>query len=133
MYGVPKSTLYDVMKSSKIQSKRNGKKINAISSDYKFDREEETWIKKNVIPPQLPLTIAKLNKEMSEIFPVKNRKRDIKRFLKQEMKFSYKRGGSKIINGVSERNKLQQSLFSSRILSKILNTKLLINIDEASF
>ena len=53
---------------------------------------------------------------MSEFFPVKNRKRDIKRFLKQEIKFSYKRGGSKIINGVSERNKLQQSLFSSRIL-----------------
>ena len=41
MYGAPKSTLYHIMKSSKIQSKRNGKKINAIRSDYKFDREEE--------------------------------------------------------------------------------------------
>ena len=49
------------------------------------------------------------------------------------MNFSYKRGGSKIINGVSERNKLQQSMFSSRILLGILNTKLVINIDEASF
>ena len=53
MHGVPKSILYHIMKLSKIQSKRN-EKINLISSDYKFDSEEETWIKKNVISPQLP-------------------------------------------------------------------------------
>ena len=77
MYGVLKSSLYHIMGLSKIQSKRNRKKINTIRSDYKFGREEKTWIKKNVIPPQLPLTIAKLKKKCLKFFLLKIEKKKI--------------------------------------------------------
>ena len=49
------------------------------------------------------------------------------------MRFSYKKGSSKVINWLTSKNEVFQSIFSSRCWSKILEGKYLINIDEASF
>ena len=70
---------------------------------------------------------------MIENFGNKNRKRDIKYFLKNKLNFSYKRGSSKPKAFSSNRNKLFQVIYSSKILRNINNDKYLINIDEASF
>ena len=49
------------------------------------------------------------------------------------MRYSYKIGSSMLKQGFSNRNLMQQSIFSSRVLLDILKGKYLINIDEASF
>ena len=45
--------------------------------------EENKWIIENIKPPWYPLTIEKLNTKMSKIFEIKDRRRDIKHFLKK--------------------------------------------------
>ena len=98
-----------------------------------LNKKEQDWIILNIIPPQYPLTINNLNQRMSNIFGQKERKRDIKKFLKENMRYSYKKGSSMLKQGFSNRNLMQQSIFSSRVLLDILKGKYLINIDEASF
>ena len=49
------------------------------------------------------------------------------------MNYSYKRGGSKVINWETKQSKIYQSIYSSRCLTKLLEEKYMINIDEASF
>ena len=70
---------------------------------------------------------------MCEVFSIKDRKREIKFFLKKVMNYSYKRGGSKVINWETKQSKIYQSIYSSRCLTKLLEEKYMINIDEASF
>ena len=116
---------------SKLNSE--SEKINILYDNEGLNNEERRWIEKQIIPPQAPLTIEKLNKNMCEVFSIKDRKREIKFFLKKVMNYSYKRGGSKVINWETKQSKIYQSIYSSRCLTKLLEEKYMINIDEASF
>ena len=86
-YGASKSYLY-------LLSKRL-LKSKSINSKNLFERKEQKgltvlekeWIINNTSPPWLPLTIAKLNQKMNKIFLKKDRKRDIKYFLKKQFEF----------------------------------------------
>ena len=49
------------------------------------------------------------------------------------MEYSYKKEGSTTYKGGSDLIKYQQSIFSSRVLLKILDKKLIISIDEWAF
>ena len=133
MYGVPKSSLYNLKKLNEKRSNMEEVKVNIMNNNNCLNLEEKNWLKENINPPKPPITIDKLNKKMSFIFTEKNRKRDIKIFFKNEKKFSYKKGSSKVINWFTSKNEAFQSIFSSRCLFKILEGKYLINIDEASF
>ena len=95
--------------------------------------EEQNFIKTYVQPPQIPLTIQRIGSEHDNLFGVKDRKRDIKYFLKNQINYSYKKGSSTTLRGGSKIIKYQQSIFSSRVLADILNSKLIINIDECVF
>ena len=70
---------------------------------------------------------------MNDIFCPKNRKRDIKNYLKNELNLSYKKGSSTTKSGASEHTKLLQSIFSANILDQIYDNKYLVSIDEAWF
>ena len=127
------SSIYKIMKDSKNLS------INA-DLDSKLDQkygclnaEEQNFIKTYVQPPQIPLTIQRIGSELDNLFGVKDRKRDIKYFLKNQINYSYKKGSSTTLRGGSKIIKYQQSIFSSRVLADILNNKLIINIDECVF
>ena len=102
-------------------------------SNKNLSQDEKIFVREYIKPPQLPLTISNINEELSRNFGVKNRKREIKDYIKTNLNYSYKRGGSTTFKGESERIKYQQSIFSSRLLIEILNRKLIINIDECSF
>ena len=118
---------------NKSSSNKTKVKVNLISNYKKLSKEEENWLMINTTPPQPPLTIEKLNLKMNEIYGFKERKRDIKFYLKTKLNFSYKKGSSKPPPFVNTGNKLFQVIYSSKMLKNINSDKILVNIDEASF
>ena len=83
--------------------------------------------------PQYPLTLDKIWLLTNNKIGISVNKRKVKELLKNLLNYSYKKGssGSKILK--SDRNKIQKSVFSSRIFLNVYNDKLIINIDESSF
>ena len=81
-------------------------------------------------PHQKPLTTDIINNEITKSFGSKNRKRDIKAYLKKSLNYSYKKGRATTFKGATERAHYFQSIFSSKILCEIMNDKLIINVDE---
>ena len=105
---------------------------NYIAS-IKLNKEEKLMIKEFIRPPQIPLTIKIINDEISKWFGAKDRRRDIKEYLKKSLKYSYKKKGATTFKGGSERTKYLQSIFSSKILNEIMSDKLIISVDEWVF
>ena len=58
---------------------------------------------------------------------------NIKDYFKQDINYSYKKGGSTWTIGESEKAQFLKSIFTSRILKMLLKDLLIINIDEWSF
>ena len=100
------------------------------SLSNKLNYEEKQLNKELVKSLQKPLTIDIINNEITKSFGPKNRKRDIKEYLKKSLNYSYKKGGAITLKGATEKSLYFQSIFSSKILSEIMNDKLIINIDE---
>ena len=84
-------------------------------------------------PPQKPLTINIINNEITKSFGSKNRKRDIKTYLKKSLNYSYKKGGATTLKGATEKALYFQFIFSSKILCEIMRDKMIINVDEWVF
>ena len=95
----------------------------------RFKYQGKHFVRHYIQPPQIPLTIKKINYQIDANFGVKDRKR-YQIFMKELIKYSFKKECSTTLRGGSETIQYQQSIFSSRILLNILNQKLIINIDE---
>ena len=104
-----------------------------MNKEFKLSQEERRFIRTYSKPPQIPLTIKSINELLNKKFWEKERKRDIKNYLKSELNYSYKKGGSTTYKGGSKEILYQKSIFSSRLLVQILEKKLIINIDESVF
>ena len=130
---MPISTLYSILNKLKNSKELNHANINILDDSLGLNQYERDWIKANIKPPQYPTNISKLDDKLSNIFGFKNRKRDIKLYLKDYMKYSYKKGSSMLKTGANENNLILQSIFSSRVLLDITQGKYIFNIDEASF
>ena len=132
-YKIPKCSLYHIIRNN-LNGNKNGEYDHSIiHKNLKPRKEEIEWIKNNTFPPKPPLTTTNLNRKMAEIFGIKDRRRDIKNIIKNEMKFSYKKGSSTTSVGGSNQTKFMQSVLASRILYQIYNSNYMISIDEASF
>ena len=127
MYGVPRSTIYQFIKSSPVESSSNIYDLIKNNWDKKLSKDEKEWIRINTLPPKPPITVDKLNLRMNDIFCPKNRNRDIKNYLKNELNLSYKKGSSTTKSGASEHTKLLQSIFSANILDQIYDNKYLVS------
>ena len=84
-------------------------------------------------PPQKPLSIDFINSEITKSFGAKNRKRDIKAYLKKSLNYSYIKGGATTLKGATEKVLYFQSIFSSKILCEIMSDKLIIIVGEWEF
>ena len=132
-YKVSKSSLYKIVKdANKNAVKRKSISIGNINK-LSLSIEEKQYIANYVKPPQIPLTIDKISQELYNNFGTSNKKREIKSFLKSTLMYSYKKGSSRTMKGGSTKTKLYQSIFASRILAKILEGNLIVNIDEWCF
>ena len=132
-YKVSMSSIFKIIKDYKINKYSNLKIDWNLSENTNFTANEKEFLREYIQPPQKPLTIWRINNELNNHFEVKDRKREIKLFLKNELCYSYKKGESTTLKGGSERTKLLQSIFSSRILLKIHKDNIIVNIDEWSF
>ena len=125
--------MYSILNKLKNSKELNHANINILDDSLGLNQYERDWIKANIKPPQYPTNVSKLDDKLLNIFGFKNKKRDIKLYLKDYMKYSYKKGSSMLKTGANKNNLILQSIFSSRVLLDITQGKYIFNIDEASF
>ena len=75
----------------------------------------------------------KFKESIKEKFETEKSWARIKKYIKEELKFSYKRGCSRPIAWKSQEHVYLQYIFSWRILREIRAETLLINVDESSY
>ena len=132
-YKISKSTIYTIVRKHRINKLKANKLDVSMLKNSILLNEEKDFIKEYVKPPQNPLTIKRINLLLDKKIDVRDRKRDIKNMLKDELLYSFKKEGSTTIKGGSDITSIQQSIFSSRMLKMICDDYLIINIDECSF
>ena len=91
------------------------------------------WIQKIINPPKPPLTLAMIQQQVQMVWGEEIRKRDLKKFSKQDLRFSYKRGSTRPPQAVQPTSTDANALFWARILSEIYEGKLIVNVDEWGF
>ena len=79
-----------------------------------LNNTEKNYIKAYIEPPQIPLTVQNIDNELGKKFWVRERKREIKRYLKFDLKYSFEK-------------KVQQPLKEDQIL---LNISSLYSLQE---
>ena len=89
-YEVSMSSIFKIIKDYKINKYSNLKIDWNLSENTNFTANEKEFLRKYIQPPQKPLTIWRINNELNNHFEVKDRKCEIKFFLKNELCYSYK-------------------------------------------
>ena len=90
-FHAPISFIYKIMKDSKNLS-INDDLDSKLDPKYGcLNVEEQNFIKIYVQPPQIHLTIQRIGSELDNLFGVKDRKKNIKYFLKNQINYSYKK------------------------------------------
>ena len=132
-YQIPKSTLYSFKRSFlKIIDKHNSitsNEDNKLKNQLKY----RGYIYELINPSSTPLTISKIWNSFHKRFKLNLNKRELKNIIKNDFKFSYKRGSSAVAKIKNLEADQMSTIFAHNILSHILNKKLIINIDEVSF
>jgi hypothetical protein len=130
MYKISKSTYHRLMKEKSGIVKdalRNVEEADPCEKERDLEKEEISNI---VSPPTFPLTIGTINKRLGVKFGEKDRKYFIAKYLKDELRYSFKKGSKATIKSVTEKNKILRAIFSVQALQQIYRGKILINVDE---
>ena len=85
-YKVSISSFYKILNKRKQLESWKESQFDENNFKSKLSKAEQNFIRNYVIPPKPPLTIEKINNEMNSIFAMKNRKREIKAYLKKQIK-----------------------------------------------
>jgi transposase len=130
---ISKSTYFRLKRRKHVDDFTEENEICEETNKNEISNEAKTWIRKWISPPQPPLTIAKIQKwtkdEINEEVP----KSRLKRFIKEECKYSYKKGSGRPRKIRKESHKSSKSLFWSKLLKQIYQGKTIVNIDEWGF
>ena len=86
-------------------------------------------IRSYVQPPTYPLTIHKTKQFIFEKLGISINKRKIKAYLKDSLNYNYKKGSAGSVTPKLNNNKIQKSVFSSRMFAHIYKYKLIVNIN----
>ena len=108
-------------------------KTNIKQNWDKFDKLILETIKSYIKPPTYPETIHNIQQSVLDKIGISVNKRKIKAYLKDSLNYSYKKGSAGSITLKLNNNKIQKSVFSSRMFINIYNNKLIVNIDESYF
>ena len=98
-----------------------------------LEKEEKKLIKDYLTPPCEPKCIAMIKKQLEVQSGKKYSSYWIKKFVKNEMRYSYKKGSSRPPRYLTKRIQLVKTLFWNELLSMISKGDVIINIDESSF
>ena len=118
--------------------RRNPVKLMKLHKDYEHQLQQipgtaRKWIQKIINPPKPPLTLAKIQQQVQMTWGEEIRKRDLKKFIKQDLRYSYKRGSARPPQAVQPTSADANALFWARILSEIYEGKLIVNVNEWGF
>ena len=108
-------------------------KTNIEQNWDKIDNLILETIQSYIKPPTYPVTIHNIQQFVLDKIGISVNKRKIKAYLKDSLNYSYKKGSAGSITLKLNNNKIQKSVFSSRMFINIYNNKLIVNIDESSF
>ena len=90
-------------------------------------------IKDIVTPPKPLLTIKSIHEEFMKRSENWQSMSKIRRYLKEEMKYSYRTGWQRIPKSQREEKVLSKTLFWTELLDLLYSNKLVFHIDESSF
>ena len=95
----------------------------------------EIWeyIDSMVRPPKFPMTLSKIRNEIFQTFGIKYSIHKIRKYLKDELRYTYRKGSSRPCRYNVRRIQLIKELFCSELLQIILSKEIIINVDECSF
>ena len=84
-------------------------------------------------PPTNAITVKMIVEGLEENFLNKYKKHEVKLLLKNDLKYSYKKGRSTTFGGSTYKNQILKKIFALRLWTQIYNKNYIINIDEAAF
>jgi hypothetical protein len=132
-YNLSKSTYYRLAKGSE-NFKANLVEPEDEDLSRKFLQENEKKIIEALItPPQKPLTIKSIKKSVESSVGRGLDEGQIRRFIKNDLKYLYKKGSSRPAKIRSNPNIYSKSLFCVKILSELHRGRLIVNVDECGF
>ena len=90
-------------------------------------------VRSNLLPPWCPKIIPMVLKHVEAVLEDSYSEQKIKNFVKNEMKYSYKKGSSRPPVYATIRTQLAKVLFWTELLTFIGKGETIINLDESSF
>ena len=132
-FNIPHSTYYYLRKKENDKNLKYSNCNVADSSSHSNNNEVWNFIKFVIKPPQKALTIENIRNKVHNAMGVSLKKREIKKFLKEKMRYSYRKGWSTSQKVKSSSHWMQRSIYYLRIFEEIYIDKLIINIDESWF
>ena len=132
-YSIPISTLY-WFKRSADNIKCDYSALNdGIFDDFKSQIYYKTYIYENLKPPALPTTLSKLCNAFNKKYNYHLNKRELKRFIKEDIRFAFKKGSTATQVTSEVNTDIMRMIFFINIQQNIMNDKLIISIYEVSF
>ena len=130
---IPISTLYHVLKhKDQITEKYINMSQNmngVIEKQIKYRK----FIYETLKHPSQPITLDKIDRKFFSTFNVHLNKRELKSFIKNDLKYTFKKGSPSVNKANDEITKTSKKLFSTYLLQYIMEDKYIINVDEVSF
>ena len=92
--------------------------------------EIRLWVERMIRPP---ITLAKIRNEIFEKFRIDFGIHTIRRLLRNELKYTYRKGSSRTQKYATSRIIGVKKLFCTELLKMLLTKELIINVDESSW
>ena len=77
--------------------------------------------------------LMQFRSKLKETTGIKRKYGVIYKFLKEDLRLSYKRGSDRLTLSMNPKLKYQQAIFSCRMIKKLESREIVINVDESSY
>ena len=133
LFRLSKSTIRRLNKEYEENHQKNESRLLERKNNYELSLEAKDLVEKFIKPPTVPVTISKIqnliHNELGEVYSIYI----IRKYIKDALKYRFKKGSSRPPKYISRRIQLTKALFCTELLSLIFKKEIVINIDESSF
>ena len=124
------SSLFKLLK-SEANREHNAQLVPKWRQDQtpKLHDSEKKFIENMIRPPNFPKPFMKFKEKLKETFQEESSPSDIKKFIKENLNYSYKKESSRVLACKTPSLRELQAIFSCRMLRALRENEILINID----
>ena len=133
LFKLSKSTIRRLQKECEAVHQKEESKLMKSYGDYKLTSYAKSLVKDYIRPPTFPVTIGKLQSAIHSKMGEKYSIHLLRKFIRNELKYRFKKGSSRPPKYMSRRIQLVKALFWTELLSLLYRTEVVINVDESSF